>query len=171
MRLRLRQHPSILRWAPAAKPRAARALGTNQDGAESAGEAMATRSAEEDELWRQEVAAWDCLKAGDFRGYLALLHKDITAWPRHAAAPLGKDAIFQHMLPRVSLYQSPVFTVELTPLTVRVLGDVGIVQYRAHIRVAARPGVDETIRFSRTWLRTGNGWRLIAGMNAPVAGS
>lgn len=132
---------------------------------------MAMRSAAEEELWRQEVAAWDLLKAGNLSGHMALMHKDVTAWPRHSPGPLHKDAIFQHMLPRVALYQSPGFTVKLTPLLVRVLGDVGVVQYRAHIHVPLKQGVEESVRFTRTWLRTESGWRLIAGMNAPAAES
>lgn len=132
---------------------------------------MLARSAAEDELWGHEVAAWNHLKTGNLRGYLSLLHTDVMAWPRHAVAPLNKDAIFQRLLPAISMFQSPGYTVQLTPLSVRVFGDVGIAQYRADIRVTVRPGLDETLRFTRTWLRTEHGWRLIAGMNAPVTES
>lgn len=130
---------------------------------------MATRSPAEDELWRQEVASWDYLRSGNLRAYLSLLHSAVTAWPRHAAVPLDKDAIFQRLLPQIALYQSPGYSVQLTPLSVRVFGDVGVAQYRADIHVSVKAGLDERLRFTRTWLRTENGWKLIAGMNAPVA--
>ncbi len=130
---------------------------------------MPIRSAEEEELWGQEVASWDYLRTGNLRGYLSLLHDDVMAWPRHASAPMNKDAILQHTLALIVAFQSPGFTLDLKPLSVRVLGNVGIVQYQAHIHV--KPSEDEGLRFTRTWVRTENGWKLIAGMNAPVVGS
>jgi hypothetical protein len=128
-----------------------------------------SRSAAEEELWAQEVASWDYLKTGNLRGYLSLLHDDVLAWPRDAAAPMNKDAIFQRTLARIALFQSPGFVIELKPLSVRVLGNVGIVQYQADIHV--KFSEDERLRFTRTWLRTENGWKLIAGMSAAMAGS
>ena len=127
---------------------------------------MAARSAEEEELWSCEVASWDSLKAGNLRGHMSLLHDDVVAWPSHASAPMNKDAIVQHTLALFSALQSPDVTHELKPLSFRILGNVGIVQYEARIRVR---GQDERHKFSRTWLRTDGGWRLLAGMSAPVA--
>ena len=72
---------------------------------------MAGRSGAEEELWRQEQASWDYLKMGDLRGYLSLLHNDVMAWPRHASAPMNKDAIFQHTLPMISAFQSSGVTI------------------------------------------------------------
>src|SRR5262245_45447557 len=130
---------------------------------------MSTRSADEEELWRREVASWDYLRAGNLKGHLSLLHDDAMAWPHHASAPMNKEAILQRTLAMIAAFQSPGFTLDLKPLSVRVLGNVGIVQYQAHMHV--KPGTDESLRFTRTWLRTEDGWKLIAGMNAPAVGS
>ena len=132
---------------------------------------MATRSAAEEELWSQERASWDYLKAGNLRAYLSLLHNDVMVWPRHASAPMNKDAIFQHTLPMISAFQSPGVKIELKPQSIRVFGNVGIAQYQADIQVTQMRSISERLRFTRTWLRTEDGWRLIAGMNAPVPGS
>jgi uncharacterized protein (TIGR02246 family) len=132
---------------------------------------MAARSAAEEELWRQEQSSWDHLKAGNLRGYLSLLHDDVMAWPRHASAPMNKDAIFQHVLPMISAFQSPGVTIDLEPLSIRVFGNVGIAQYQADIQLTPKRSTRERLRFARTWLRTEDGWRLIAGMNAPLPGS
>lgn len=132
---------------------------------------MAARSAAEEELWKQEQASWDYLKAGNLSGYLSLLHNHVMAWPRHASAPMNKDAIFQHVLPMLSAFQSPGVTIRLEPLSIQVFGNVGVAQYRADILVTAMRRTSERLRFTRTWLRTEDGWRLIAGMNAPVPGS
>ena len=132
---------------------------------------MAGRSGAEEELWRQEQASWDYLKMGDLRGYLSLLHNDVMAWPRHASAPMNKDAIFQHTLPMISAFQSSGVTIDLKPLSIRVFGNVGIAQYQADIHLTVIRSTSERLRFTRTWLRTEDGWRLIAGMNARVAGS
>lgn len=75
------------------------------------------------------------MKAGNLRGYLSLLHNDVMAWPRHASAPLNKDAVFQRMLPAIAMFQSPGYTVELTPLSIRVFGAVGIAHSIEHVSV------------------------------------
>jgi len=132
---------------------------------------MAARSPAEEEIWRQEQASWDYLRTGNLSGYLSLLHDDVMAWPRHAPAPLNKNAIFQHILPMLSAFQSPGVTIRLEPLSIRVLGNVGVAQYQADIRLTAMGRTSERLQFTRTWLRTEDRWRLIAGMNAPVPGS
>lgn len=71
----------------------------------------------------------------------------------------------------ISAFQSPGFTIELKPLSIRVFGNVGIAQYQADIQLMLMRSTSERLRFTRTWIRTEDGWRLIAGMNAPVPGS
>ena len=128
------------------------------------------RGASEQEVWEQEVASWEYLKAADLTSYLALLHDDVMAWPDGRSAPVGKNAIFQHLVAILPTLQAHALTVELRPLAIRVFDDVAVVHYEAHTRAAMKPGPahDQTKRYTRTWLRTERGWRLIAGMNAPV---
>jgi ketosteroid isomerase-like protein len=99
------------------------------------------------------------------------LHNDVVAWPPHAGAPMNKDAIFRHILPMIAAFQSPGVTIELKPLSIRVFGNVGIAQYQADIQLTPMRDTGEKLRFTRTWLRSEDGWRLIAGMSAPVPGS
>ena len=136
---------------------------------------MSTRSTPEDEVWEREVASWEHLKVGDLRSYLSLLHDDVVAWPSHRSAPVNKDAIFQHLVAMLPALQSRALDVELRRLSVRLFDDVGVVHYEAHTRLRGRLGRDlpdgERHRFTRTWLRTENGWKLIAGMSAPITGS
>ena len=128
------------------------------------------RGASEQEVWEQEVASWEYLKAADLTSYLALLHDDVMAWPDGRSAPLGKNAIFQHLVAILPTLQAHALTVELRPLAIRVFDDVAVVHYEAHTRAAMKPGPahDQTKRYTRTWLYTDHGWRLIAAMNAPA---
>ena len=134
---------------------------------------MTTRGAAEQEVWEREVACWEHLKAGDLKSFLSLIHDDVMAWPNGRPAPVDKNAIFQHLVAILPALQAHALTVELKPLSIRVFDNVGVVQYEAHMRYATKPGGrtvrDETQRYTRTWLRTGQGWQLIAGMSAPTA--
>lgn len=118
---------------------------------------MAERSGAEDELWAQEQASWNYLKVGNLQGHLSLLHDDVMAWPQHASAPMNKDAIFQHILAMIPAFQSPGITIALEPQSVRVFGNVGIVQYQVDIQSAVTRSMSEGLRFTRTWLRTEDG--------------
>jgi ketosteroid isomerase-like protein len=131
---------------------------------------MATRSAPEQEVWERELASWERLKAADLTGYLSLLHDDVMVWPTDRPAPIDKDGIFQHLVAMLPALQARALTVELTLGSVRVFGDVAVVHYEGHTRLAMRPAPahEERRRYTRTWLRTERGWQLIAGMNAPV---
>jgi hypothetical protein len=134
---------------------------------------MTTRGAAEQAVWEREVASWEHLKAGDVKSFLALFHDDVMAWPGGRPAPVDKNAIFQHLVAILPTLQAQALTVELTPLSIRVFDNVAVVQYEAHMRYVTKPGGravrDETQRYTRTWLRTGQGWQLIAGMSAPTA--
>jgi hypothetical protein len=123
-------------------------------------------------VWAREVACWEHLKAGDLTSFLSLFHDDVMAWPGGRPKPVDKNAIFQHLVAILPALQTRALTVDLTPLSIRVFDNVAVVQYEAHMRYASKPGGravrDETQRYTRTWLRTGQGWLLIAGMSAPT---
>src|SRR5215813_850418 len=134
---------------------------------------MTPRGAAEQEVWEREVASWEHLRAGDVKSFLSLFHDDVTAWPDGRPRPVDKNAIFQHLVAILPMLQVHALTVELTPLAIRVFDNVAVVQYEAKMRYATKPGGrpirDDTQRYTRTWLRTGEGWQLIAGMSAPAA--
>jgi len=133
---------------------------------------MTPRGAAEHEVWEREVASWEHLRAGDVKSFLSLFHDDVTAWPDGRPTPVDKNASFQHLVAILPMLQAQALTVELTLLAIRVFDNVAIVQYEAHRRYGTKPGGlairDETRRYTRTWLRTGQGWQLIAGMSAPA---
>ena len=134
---------------------------------------MTTRGVAEQEVWEREVASWEHLKAGDVKSFLSLFHEDVMSWPDGRPRPVDKNAIFQHLVAILPSLQAQALAVELTLLSIRVFDNVAVVQYEAHMRYRTKPGGravrDETQRYTRTWLRTGQGWQLIAGMSAPTA--
>jgi ketosteroid isomerase-like protein len=125
----------------------------------------------EAEVWAQEVAYWDRLKAGDLSGFLSLLHDDVAAWPDDRPAPVGKDQIFQRLVAILPPLRPGALTVELRRVAVRTFGDVGVVHFEAHTRLVARPAPEHVSdsRGLHVWLRTASGWKLIGGMSGPGA--
>jgi len=132
---------------------------------------MTARPNLEDEVWSQEVAYWEYLKAADLDSYLSLWHKDVIGWPNNQASPMNKDGIHQLAAGILAEIQLEPATVELKPMSVRVFNNnVGIAYYEAYTRATTKAGTEIAIqeRFTHTWLRTENGWKIIGGMSAPL---
>ncbi len=63
-------------------------------------------------------------------------------------------------------------TFELRPVSVRVYNNsVAIAHYEAHKRLVTNDGAEiaALTKCTHTWMRTAHGWRMIGGMEAPLA--
>lgn len=125
-----------------------------------------------DELWHQEVAYWEYLKAADLDSYRSLWHEDVIGWPNNQPAPMDKDGIYQLVAGILASLQGPGSS-EIIRRSVRIYGNIGIAYYEAHITVTTKAGEIITTheRFTHTWLRSDNGWQIIGGMSAPLPGA
>ena len=132
---------------------------------------MTARPDLEDEVWSQEVAYWEYRKAADLDSYLSLWHEDVIGWPNNQSSPMNKDGIHQVVAGKLAAIQLETATVELKPMSVRVFNNVGLAYYEAHTRATTKAGADIATqeRFTHTWLRTENGWKIIGGMSAPLS--
>jgi ketosteroid isomerase-like protein len=132
---------------------------------------MTTRSNLEDEVWSQEVAYWDYLKAGDLDSFRSLWHEDVIAWPNNQSSPMNKDGIYQLVVGILAAIQKETATIEIKPISVLVYNnEVGITYYEVHTRAmtTADAEIDTQERFTHTWLKTEDGWKIIGGMSAPL---
>jgi ketosteroid isomerase-like protein len=123
------------------------------------------------DVWSQEVAYWDYLKAADLDHLLSLWHEDGVGWPEQPS-PLNIAAarpLFAEVLASLQLESC---TFELRPISVRVYNNsVCITHYEAHKRLVTKDGAEiaSHTKCTHTWLRTENGWKMIGGMEAPLA--
>jgi len=75
------------------------------------------------ELWELEEARWKALTQRDLGGFVKDHHEDGAFWPYWAEKPLNL-ANFKEFLRRVEFYSA-----ELKPYSIKVFGNVAIVQY------------------------------------------
>lgn len=132
---------------------------------------MTTKSNLEDEVWNQEVAYWEYIKTADLDSFRSLWHDDVIGWPNNKSSPMNKDGIYQLVAGILASIQPETATIEIKPVSVRVYNNnIGITHYEVHTRATTKAGaeIDTQERFTHTWLRTENDWKIIGGMNAPL---
>jgi hypothetical protein len=130
---------------------------------------MTTTRNLEDEVWSAELAYWGYFKAADLASFVACWHDDGVAWAIQPA-PTNKEAIRALLAPLLPTIES--WEYELKPMSVRVYNNsVGVTIFEAHkhARLVTGAEVTEVTKAIHTWLRTDNGWKIIGGMEAPLA--
>lgn len=125
-------------------------------------------SSDEQTLWNLEHAYWRYVENNDLAAYSDLWHKDFLGWPSVNSAPVHKNRITDWIISQTS--KGLTFkSVEFKPAAIQVTGDVASVCYWITFRWLDKDGngTAHTLRITHAWLRTGNDWRIIAGMSMP----
>ena len=124
----------------------------------------------ENEVWSLEQDYWKYVKAADVDSFLSLWHEDVIAWPNNKSMPVNKEGILQLFTGVFAMFPIESANIDVTPVSVRIYGDTGIVYYEVHTRLTAKDGteMDTHERFTHTWLKRGEGWKIIGGMSAPL---
>jgi hypothetical protein len=115
-------------------------------------------------VWAQEARYWSTTLAGDDAGYRALFHDRFTGWPCGRATPGDKSLVA--VRPPVGAPGARPEPPVIDQRTATGGGDTVIVYYRATDR-APQPDGSTNVRvrnFTHTWVRTGQGWRIMGGM-------
>lgn len=124
----------------------------------------------EQEIWEGEIAYWEHLQAADLEGFMSLWHDDFIGWPSGYPAPVDKEGINKKWSRVIDTSSEGSWEVQLKPLSIRVMGEIGLVYYETH-RLAPGGNGPETIiseKRTHTWMRTKSGWVIIGGMSAPL---
>jgi len=126
----------------------------------------------EDEVWRHEAAYWGYAESANLDSFLSFWHEDGIAWYSSQSIPLNKAGFRQHVADALARLRSDTLSFKPNPLSVRVYGDTAITYFELHTRAIKEDGSEfiEHERATHTWLRTENGWKLISGMQSPLAG-
>jgi len=127
---------------------------------------------DEAQIWSQEKAYWEYVKANDLEKYRGLWHKDFVGWPSVSPEPVHKDHITDWITANTSKGLK-LQSYEIEQRAIKVTGDIAIDFYRIKDRWAnGDKGEDSktgTTRITHTWMRTKDGaWQIIGGMSAPV---
>lgn len=131
--------------------------------------AQSSKSAE-DQVWSQEQAYWQYVKAGDLENYRSLWHEKFLGWPFSSPEPARKAQITNW----IKLHNDKGDSLKeykLQPLVSQQTGDLVTTTYRIALTWVGKdgPARPETSRIIHTWIRGSDGkWRILSGMSAPV---
>lgn len=122
-------------------------------------------------VWEMEEAYWRYVRAGDVESYRDLWHDEFVGWPCFSESPVGKQGVGTWV--EAIRDNGWTLTYELRPEAVRLFGDVAVVHYAAEYvydyRDGTTEGEDEWRKFTHTWMRVDDRWRIIGGMCADRA--
>ncbi|MGJ7498641.1 YybH family protein [Variovorax sp. RT4R15] len=129
-----------------------------------------TASSPEQEVWELELASWNHLRAGDLDAYMSLFHEDAVGWPNNQARPLDKSGLRELNARILSMIQSNAGAHELRQLSVHAFEGIVIAHFEVLGQAVTRTGQEFSVheRFTHTWMRNADGWKIIGGMSAPV---
>ena len=132
------------------------------------GFAAPSLAAQTDEIWTLEEQYWQYVKAGDIESYLTLWHDDFVGWPCSNLHPSGKANIGDWL--RVIRDEGIEVSYELHREATEYFGDVAVAHYASPI-IRRYPdgrvtGEGRLLKFTHTWMRTGDQWQIISGMCA-----
>jgi len=123
-------------------------------------------SAEQAEVWKQELEYFRSLQAKDLKRHMALWDDRFVGWPDYRSHPVRKAQIEADIAEEIRTASANVQpTAAPTPESVEVYGEVAITYYywpEANESSATR------YRITHTWKRTAAGWKIIGGMSCGV---
>ena len=124
-------------------------------------------SAEQKEVWKNVQTYNDLIIKGDVEGFLSYFHEDFSGWHKGSKIPQGKEArakYIRHFAP-----QSETLFSNLTPLAIKIHGDIAIVQY--FYADLSKSGDEKEKMESGRWTdimkKQGAKWVLIADHGGP----
>ena len=125
--------------------------------------------ADKEKVWSLEHDYWRYVQAGDMKSYRALWHDNFVGWQNSSPQPARKNHItdwYDDIVKRGLTMKSW----HLEPLEFQLTEPVAVTHYRLQYVWVDASGKEEsqTFRVHHTWLRTGTGWQIIAGMSAPT---
>ncbi len=135
----------------------------------AAAPARAQQSDNEKAVWKLETAYWEDVKALDLNNYKALWHENFVGWPYSSSQPVRKGHITDWIKAHTDKGETLAWF-ELTPADSRATENVVVTEYWLTSLWADKAGHGEpfTQRVTHTWIKTANGWEIIAGMSASV---
>ena len=112
------------------------------------------------EIWELEKARWNALTHGDLDGFVKYHHEDGAFWPYWADKPLNLEKF------KAYLQQFKFYSANLQPESIKVFGNIAIVQYTSEYRVT-QYGVSIVVvksRFTEIRMKQNGIWQVIGKM-------
>ena len=117
-------------------------------------------STEQKEILKMEVAHWDFLKAGDLKGYMELMHKDVMAWPSSEPKPVGREGIEKGTITWYKFVRS----YDLKPQAIIIFDKFAVIYYR--ISWTAPDNRTFPARVGHIWMKQDGKWQMIGGLSS-----
>jgi len=123
-----------------------------------------TWAEEEESVWKMEEKYWEYWIKRDIEGLMTLIHKDFIGWPSSSEMPSDKEDGRKFV--KKFLAQTKLFTFELKPAAIKIIGNVAVVHYFLILKDSEGSQVGSTYRITHTWMKQDGRWYVIGGMSA-----
>jgi len=107
------------------------------------------------EIWELEEARWKALTQRDLEGFIKYHHEEGSFWPYWSEEPLNLAKFKAFLLP-IEFYSA-----ELKPLSIKVFGNIAIVQYTCKY---STQGGNIYGRFTQIRMKQNGIWQVIGNM-------
>jgi ketosteroid isomerase-like protein len=126
-------------------------------------------SATQKQVWGREETYWELTAAGDVDRFMTLWDDRFVEWPDAEETPITVSEPRPGVADWSEDARSNEFSYTLDPLAIAVSGNVGVTYYRVRTAIRAEDG-EETAEYrtAHTWRKTGEEWKLVGGMSAPI---
>ncbi|MHC1706423.1 MAG: DUF4440 domain-containing protein [Bacteroidales bacterium] len=113
------------------------------------------------EVWKNVNDYFSAFSKGDIQGYLSYIHEDFEGWEYNAPFPRRKADV-EKMLTNF-FKTNKVVTLNLTPVTVKVMGETAFVHYSmaATLDNGDQKKSEITARYTDILVKQGNKWVII----------
>lgn len=123
-----------------------------------------TQSTEERAVWQLEHDYWEYVKAGDLESYSNLWHEDFVGWPHLSERPVRKEHVTGWIVAHMERGEK-LRVCEIREAASQFTDNLVVTHYR--LTGAWGDDPENTSRITHTWIKTADGWKIIAGMSAP----
>jgi hypothetical protein len=132
---------------------------------------FAQQTENEKVVWKLENSYWEYVKALDMDHYKALWHENFVGWPYSSSQPARKD----HIMDWIANYTNRGARMQWYSIKEgdsQETENLMVTDYWLTSLWADKTGHGEPFtRVTHTWIKTANGWQIIAGMSVLVPAS
>lgn len=119
----------------------------------------------EAEIWALEGAYFTNLYRANYEKMLAMVHRRFLGWPGSLPHPIDKEESARFMKKLITEPTS--CTLKIRRAGIQVIGNVALTQYTLDVDCGDGAGKEkaQSSRITHTWVKEGQGWRLLGGMS------
>jgi ketosteroid isomerase-like protein len=123
-------------------------------------------------MWSTENRYVRAFIAGDIDALDGMWHEDFGYWPAGEDRPWGTRYARKAFNAWSGAESGTLSMPMLEPIAAKIMDDVAVTHYRLEYTITGDDGTKSVrrIRLTHTWIKVGDGWKLLGGSNSAIEG-